>query len=156
MKANVASSIEMALKKRSTLEDLVDSGIIPLDAAVVSPTLASSADMLSRYLQKRPTADDLRERGILKTGGVVAEQKEKVVKKGVAAALEGSLRRRPSLVEMEDKNMMKAEAKPADILCRSEEASDAERPAGQGHPEGGRRGRGAEGGGREGERGVVD
>ena len=119
VKANVASSIEMALKKRSTLEDLVDSGIIPLDAAVVSPTLASSADMLSRYLQKRPTADDLRERGILKTGGVVAEQKEKVVKKGVAAALEGGLRRRPSLVEMEDKNMMKAEAKPADILSRT-------------------------------------
>ena len=75
--------------------------------------------MLSRYLQKRPTADDLRERGILKTGGVVAEQKEKVVKKGPAAAPEGGLRRRPSLVEMEDKNMMKAEAKPADILSRT-------------------------------------
>ena len=76
VKQHVKSNLEAQLMKRSSLVDLVDKDIIPLDAALVSPSLAAPASSLAAFLERRPTAEEVKEKGILKEGGVVASSRQ--------------------------------------------------------------------------------
>ena len=108
-KSSVKASLEGFLQRRSTMDELVEAGIVSEESLGMSPTLAGPAAAISRSLARRPTADDLRDRGILPPSTVspaLTASMRALEKQRVADRLAANIESRPALDELKERGLL--------------------------------------------------